>query len=272
MEKHNYVEKFVEDYLEEEFHKGDWTEENKFEKAVYKGYCDARRTFSGINIPSGDSVWSELSEKIKIKEFFVEGNVGNGQAFDRKHKDMCGELISFFDTEKDIYSRKVTYGQAQKIINMTFKYLFAYDYHAGHNLAPYKYCHMPLDKYTLSWYRRVRGNMQERMNGEYFLVKSGFSWSTKLGAGDEGYDKYRRIQKGIRLCLEENVLEQEFEIWYKEKQIEILSGIIKGMKIYEGNVEMAELKDTKEWLENKKERLESDVLELVRDSHQRDAG
>lgn len=118
-----HVEKFLKDYMNEELKNGKWTEENKFEKAVCWGYRDASRTFAGIEKTSDESFWTELSKAIKIKDFFTEKNVRNQQEFDEKHKEMCDALRKCF-VDEDVY-KGVTYGQAQKIINMTFKYLYA---------------------------------------------------------------------------------------------------------------------------------------------------
>lgn len=48
----------------------------------------------------------------------------------------------------------ITYGLAQKIVNMTFKYAYLFD-DSGNHKDVFKACHMPLDRYILGYLRTV---------------------------------------------------------------------------------------------------------------------
>ena len=80
-------------------------------------------------------------------------SVGKIESFDEIHKKICVNLI-----EKCEERISMTYGQAQKIINMAFKYLYC----CRHDSAMeerFKACHMPLDSFSLEWFKRNLGKM-----------------------------------------------------------------------------------------------------------------
>ncbi len=256
--------------------KENW-EKNKYGNAIKKGYDDAKRTFAGIKSPA-DTFWEELAKEINLDAIFAMENSIDQDQFDQEHKKMCDILIEMFKKE-GIYE-SVTYGQAQKIINMAFKYLYTYDYvkeqennqeNNQKNKEVYKYCHMPLDRYTLTWYRRVKEQMKKQMDNSvenYYSVTSDFAWSKKMDASDEGYEIYQKIQRGVRCCLGENVLRMEFEIWNREKKIQILSDILNGIKGYSsghyGEIEGIEsIEHLRAEIKKRKEELEAKNMALV---------
>ncbi|MCI9617489.1 MAG: hypothetical protein HFG31_05745 [Eubacterium sp.] len=258
-----YIEKFFEYEIEkDENGESNW-KNNKYLSAIKKAYDDTKRTFSKINSHADiDSFWKELIEEIKIKEVCENGNITSLDKFDEAHRKMCTKVLEMFREKRQYVS--ITYGQAQKIINMAFKYLYAYDSIKGKTKNIYKYCHMPLDKYTLAWYRRVKEKMKEKMREkekEYYLVESNFAWSKKIDATKEGYENYLKIQNGIRLCLGEEVLKKEFEIWDREKQIDTLSVIIKSINNLK---EIKTLKENVPALEQIKKNLETDNVNLCK--------
>lgn len=248
--------------------KENW-EKNKYGNAIKKGYDDAKRTFAGIKSPA-DTFWEELAKEINLDAIFAMKESIDQDQFDQEHKKMCDILIEMFKKE-GIYE-SVTYGQAQKIINMAFKYLYTYDCKNNQkNKEVYKYCHMPLDRYTLTWYRRVKEQMKKQMDNSvenYYSVTSDFAWSKKMDASDEGYEIYQKIQRGVRCCLGENVLRMEFEIWNREKKIQILSDILNGIEGYSsghyGEIEGIEsIEHLRAEIKKRKEELEAKNMALV---------
>ncbi len=104
----------------------------------------------------------ELKEKIKkdiitclyneINNYFNEPAREKPDEFDKWHNHVC---IIVEDKLKEYYDG-VYYGKSQKLVNMTFKYMYCYDF--ANNYKDYeKYflnCHMPLDSFTLEWFKR----------------------------------------------------------------------------------------------------------------------
>ena len=70
------------------------------------------------------------------------------ESFDEIHKKICVNLI-----EKCKERTNMTYGQAQKIINMAFKYLYCCKHDSAME-ERFKACHMPLDSFSLEWFKR----------------------------------------------------------------------------------------------------------------------
>lgn len=104
----------------------------------------------------------KLKEKIKediitclyneIDDYFNEPVREKPDEFDEWHNYVC---LIVEDKLKEYYNG-VHYGKAQKLVNMTFKYMYCYDF--TNNYKDYeKYflnCHMPLDSFTLEWFKR----------------------------------------------------------------------------------------------------------------------
>ena len=74
--------------------------------------------------------------------------------FDEWHNKICEKLldiINIFYCNPD--GTKVCYGKAQKILNMTLKSCYCLN-GANKKAEHFKYCHVPLDSFTLEWFYR----------------------------------------------------------------------------------------------------------------------
>lgn len=178
--------------------------------AVDLAYIDAQRTMKGIgkNFPQQKSdAINDIKEA--LHKYFSDPAPESETAFDSVHKSLCNTWCKKFNGS-DIG----TYGKAQKIINMAFKYLFCCN-DAKEYRAHFKYCHMPLDSITLEWYKR-----------KVDVEKKEYTWS-KIK-----YNEYVEIQKNIRDYLNgsaDTPLVKEFKVWpetQKELAAEVfLSGL-----------------------------------------------
>ncbi len=171
-----------------------------FKEAVYQGYLDASRTFKGIK--SKETAINSLAQK--IQKYFL--NEYTDYKFNTLHKKWCEEFI--LELKNDGYI--ASYGKAQKVINMAFKYLFCFECDSSLS-DKFKNCHMPLDSYTLNWFKRVvlNGKCHYKDTTPHRIVE----WS-KLDS-----ETYCWIQEQIseHLSNEEiTVLELEFVIWPEE--------------------------------------------------------
>lgn len=132
--------------------------------------------------------------------------------------------------KKDAFA---TYGYAQKFVSMSFKYMYCFDTAEKVN---FKYCKLPLDKYTINWYKTV-GNVDIKNK---FKEKK-YAWSNIENR--ELYDDIQNdiddvLRKGYDYCvccgnpnetirLSNNKLECEFVIWSQEMLNELYAQIIK---------------------------------------------
>ena len=155
--------------------------------AIWLGYLDACRTFNNQKKPNiKDEAIRSLAEKLKK---YVDG----GCEFD--HNSYCNLLV-------DSYS--MHYGQAQKIVNMAFKYLFCIT-NDSKLQKKFDCCHMPLDGIMLEWmYRNITDE-----NGKKILQKTKIgSWS-KMNA--DSYSDYQSLV--LNHFKGKKPLELDFEYW-----------------------------------------------------------
>ncbi len=106
--------------------------------------------------------------------------------FDAWHQETCGWVVGFL---KDYYaSEDCTCGKAQKIVNMSFKNLYALCVKKGieeHYSKHFYHCHVPLDSFTLEWFQR------ECVKWKMKLIKGHVpNWSAIRAYGDRDNDEY----------------------------------------------------------------------------------
>ena len=96
----------------------------------------------------------------QLKEWFDRPYLADPKewqkAFDEFHRIACETVKDFL--EKQCYEPEyITYGKAQKVVNMTFKHIYCLDgaYLKEEWFIP---CHIALDSFTLEWFcRNVKG-------------------------------------------------------------------------------------------------------------------
>lgn len=188
-----YIKAFKETISNKAFkeRKFDTNDTDLFFEAVYLGYLDAARTFKGI----GDKKTPALDNLAEsIKDYFSLSD----QDFDKLHESWCEK---FLNDLQDSQYEQATYGQAQKVVNMAFKYLYCCE-GAEKYRDKFANCHMALDSFTLNWYIR------EVLKVDKNIVDK---WSKLDDVA------YKKIQTDIRNHLTEKiVIEEEFIIWPDE--------------------------------------------------------
>ncbi len=114
-----------------------------FERAGLKrAYLDFNRT---LKIPENTSAEQRDEKKKKTKDFLrnellilIKSDISSQEDFDEKHRDICARLIEQWD--------ELTYGQAQKWINMTLKYWLLFGNERISEIEKNaKYFHLPVD-------------------------------------------------------------------------------------------------------------------------------
>jgi hypothetical protein len=84
-----------------------------------------------------------------IKAYFESGcPCQTDTAYDGFHDRLCTDFLS--SLSQSGYNT-ATYGQAQKVVNMAFKYLYCLDDAATTYNDYFEYCHVALDSFTLEW-------------------------------------------------------------------------------------------------------------------------
>ena len=170
--------------------KGDLFTEDIIELAVTKAYRDLMRTIRGFSAnPNHDIIFTNVKNELKKSiAIFLNLNIKSQKEFDMRHAILCQKLIIAFD------SQLFTVGQAQKWINMTFKYLHLLEYEKLDKL--YEFCHVPVDSYMLKI-------------TNYHMTKP---WS-KI----DDYKEYLKFQEWFRNKYNNDIpLDAEFYLWLKE--------------------------------------------------------
>ena len=167
-----------------------------FACAVYQAYLDMCRTVPG----AGKGERKKEIEKTrnivaeKLRDYFAGESKTKREGFDKWYESALSDM-------KEAPAR-LSVGQAQKLFNMAFKYLYCCeDFRVEY--GPYFICcHMPLDGYTLGWSKRECASNYD-----------GKAWSAI-----DDVAKYRHIVAETREKLKDKVvLEEEFSIWAAEK-------------------------------------------------------
>lgn len=200
-----------------------------------KAYFDMQlRTIKGHN----NDIKKECMEVLrrKINTLFSATTQYNQTAFDEWHKDTSKCFLNAFNNAAIKHKvAKQEYGKAQKIVNMSLKYLYCIfkcnsneefdDKQNKFNVSVatsvtdsvFACCHMPLDSYTLNWYYSL----------PKYKTRKELTWSSL------SEDNYNLIQNNIRgylssqAQLPQNVLQTEFIIWQKEKTKTIVNELRK---------------------------------------------
>lgn len=159
--------------------------------AVDKAYIDMTpRTIDGLGLAFLDGIKKgnanygmkmnllkrKTSEINKVKDWLADElvKVFKGGVFDdSRHKALCKGFIKGFNTAIDAINNfiktnfpleiteiaTIKYGKAQKIVNMSFKYLYLFDDtfdESGNCKYPqiFDHCHMAIDAKILDWFKK----------------------------------------------------------------------------------------------------------------------
>jgi len=148
------------------------------------------RTISGMKKESILQALDWLSDT--LFEYIQAENVN----FDEWHKKTC---IEFCNRIEKLYG-SIPYGKAQKIVNMSFKYLYCFD-DAQKYSRQFQECHMALDSYTLEWFMRFILNDKEHKHIKKTRIVE-TSWSNLVcGNNDQEEYSYLWFQSQIKSFL-----------------------------------------------------------------------
>lgn len=197
---------------------------DKYKAATYRAYRDFNRTIDfnlqyRLHIPKLDDLSKENKKKEidkriqlkndtagvfkqKIEELRQKESI-NQVEFDEWHNNVCNEIIAKYRTEHII----LAYGQAQKWLNMTIKYLYCLQEYDFKNEE--KFLHIPIDKHII-----------DLAYTEFGIRKNKKAWSSW------DYDTYKGYQnllkEEIKIKTAETAFKWEFHNWLtaaKSKEI-----------------------------------------------------
>ena len=165
--------------------------------AVRKAYADMSvRTIKGFSKVSNE-------KKEELRENFAEKFIGTfctagapltQEAFDERHQEVCDDFLTKLNNLCDGVNinpdQKPCFGKAQKIVNMTFKYLYLFE--KNEPIQPlFAFCHMPLDSNIFEYLKKKFKS--HGLNAKLFET----AWSKLNG------ERYMEIQTAIRKYCQE---------------------------------------------------------------------
>lgn len=169
---------------------------SELEEAIAKAHADMSRRANGHKsaIQAASIAW--LTTRFKCNSPFV---LNNQTDFDDWHHKTCEDYCK--DMNSKGFAFIMTYGRAQKVLNMTFKYLYCTVPYKADVVKIIPFLHMTLDGYTLRWYKEIvvkyiNANLQK--GGAKLKVGDVSDWSKM---NEIGKHQYIEIQNRIRNYL-----------------------------------------------------------------------
>jgi len=169
-----------------------------FAAASNRAYRDMNRTirFDDLSDKKRESIRQEVTEFLReaISEIVHTANVDQ-KAYDLWHFLTCSVIRSMYrDMGVDFY-----YGQAQKWVNMTIKYLYIVGEFSFEALFPY--LHIPIDNYIFQIAKTELG-----------ISRPPLAWSR----WDDYQKQYMTYQEALRSRIKDlDPLRWEFKFWMK---------------------------------------------------------
>lgn len=220
------LKKQVEFFITNMDYKKKDTLEDAVTEAISSAYGTAKRTFKGVQ--KSDEVIEEFKNSV-IHYFNSKSFPQTQEEFNTKHKELCIDWTNILK-ENGNTGDNLSYGKAQKVVNMMFKYMYCYSY--LNNFIKeipenaFDYCHMTLDSFTLRWISDVWEKDKKAK-----IIKSDTAWS-KLS--EKEYDDISKIVKDNEDKLKPYTkFEAEFFIWDYEQLDVLLESLDKTKKKYE---------------------------------------
>ena len=172
---------------------------NLKEAAAIRAYRDMCRTirFNGLCEEARLELKKEVNRELITKIDNLTSKIKDD--FDKWHEEVCNLIVKKYEK----HGIKLTYGQAQKWVNMTIKYLYILNEHTFDNV--FDFLHIPVDNYIFKAAKEKLG-----------IYAPTHAWSRW-----DNYDEYLKYQNDIRKKLKEediSPLRWEFENWLNEAE------------------------------------------------------
>ena len=170
-----------------------------FRRYIDRAYRDFNRTLHTTGSPKArqdrvEAAAVELSARLRKAAAVKKPKLASESTFDGWHEETCDALISAFGGDE------MSYGHAQKWLNMTLKYLFTADAlkleDIGQIESWYPFAHLPIDNVVLE-----------------ALARAGFDHKLPLPWSKLTKDEYLNFQRSVRETFKECPMDVEFMLW-----------------------------------------------------------
>lgn len=189
-------------------------------------YAEAMKDATMRKAYTGEKKWlTEKSAFESVKEVLsdlINGVINNKYTSpDQYNKDFletASKVCRVIDSQKHSDNKSFTFGNAQKLINMMFKYFYIICYKNDSMRERFRFCHCPMDSKMLKsvW------DKKEILSSRIDLGKSNFytdCWSG-IDFDDNNNppfpERYLKFQKAVRyLADDQNItaIEYDYKVW-----------------------------------------------------------
>lgn len=214
------------------------TDEDRIRAAIIRAYSDA--TMEGAYNTLFKGKWKELLKepskaaksnagdliRKEIDKFFR--NDSSLTDYDGWHDNLCKELKTTYEDVTDGKTPFFTYGNAQKWVNMTIKYLCLIDalsdgfiFHERLSQFQSKF-HIPVDSYIIEAVlpeKKIPLPIDEKRRKQKTALNYVKSWSTWDGGKNSEYDCFQKEIKKTEAIQNSSPLDWENETWIKQSKI-----------------------------------------------------
>ena len=175
------------------------TEENNEKAAANRAYRDMCRTIrfkKGVNQMVKDDCRTRVIELIET-EIKKCKSIDTVEKYDKFHDSLCLRIIDCYDNQT---IAEITYGQAQKWVNMTMKYLCVlYEGQCDWLNKIYSFLHIPIDSIILD-------KAKKEFPNEFPVNNTPWSQLSR--------EEYITIQNKLRAVIKDVALiDWEFKVW-----------------------------------------------------------
>ena len=165
-------------------------------KRAYRDMCRTIRFEKGVSQTVKDDCRTRVIELIEteIKEC---NSIDTIEKYDKFHDSLCSRIIDCYDNQT---IAEITYGQAQKWVNMTMKYLCVlYEGQCDWLNKIYSFLHIPIDSIILD-------KARDKFPNDFSVNNTPWSQLSR--------DEYITIQNKLRAVIKDVALiDWEFKVW-----------------------------------------------------------
>ena len=122
-------------------------EEEIIETAIKKAYVSSMRRAINLNGKSSKEPREECAKFMRSNIAEKYKTINDARSFDDFAKVCCDNIVNIFHDKYGI--EDYTYGNAQKWLNMTFKYMLSAD-NMDYDLKVFEVCHIPIDSIIMN--------------------------------------------------------------------------------------------------------------------------
>ena len=152
---------------------------------------------------------NDILDKDKQEQDFYEIEKDIEKAVNEFIKTNGIKKVTKKDEPESIEDAVITFGNAQKLINMTAKYMFISAYQDSDKAKLFDQCHCPMDSVMIE----EVASMAKGYEDVKLFKNSNVRWSRITSEKKEPYEAFQRVVQGLAKEKKLSPLEFDFHVW-----------------------------------------------------------